>query len=249
MSSNPNRAIQIQREYYTATASHYDAMHANEGDDDDRSVRLVSALLHMIQPRTILDVGAGTGRGILRFRENVPNASVRGIEPVAALIRQAVGKNGVPKDAIVQGSGEALPFSSGSFDVVCSFALLHHVPNPNLVVREMLRVASKAVIVVDGNRFGQGRVATRWLKLLLYKTRLWGLADYLKTYGKGYLLTPGDGLAYSYSVYDSFDCMAEWADELIVMPAGSGRPTTWFHPLLTASHAIICAMKDPGLDV
>jgi hypothetical protein len=32
---------------------------------------------------------------------------------------------------------------------------------------------------------------------------LWGVADLIKTRGKGYTTSEGDGLAYSYSVFDS----------------------------------------------
>lgn len=245
--SKVNNAIRIQREYYTATAGRYDDMHAHEGDDDYRSVRFVGALIHMIQPKSVLDVGAGTGRGISRLLEILPNARVCGIEPVEALIDRGLQK-GVPKHTFIRGSGEALPLPDGSFDVVCSFAMLHHVPDPNRVLREMMRVARKAVIVVDGNRFGQGSTAMRWIKLALYKSRLWGLVNRLKTGGKGYLVTTGDGLAYSYSIYDSFDCIAKWADELMVVPVEACKPTTWFHPLLTASHVLVCALKDSNSD-
>lgn len=250
MLSKADDAVRIQREYYAATASRYDEMHAHEGDDDYRSVRLVDALFHMIQPKSVLDVGAGTGRGVLRLLDTLPNTSICGVEPVAALIDQAL-KKGVPKTSIIRGTGEALPFADGSFDLVCSFALLHHVPSPNVVLREMLRVARKAVIVVDGNRFGQGRMAMRWLKLALFKTRLWKLVNLVKTGGKGYLITPGDGLAYSYSVYDTFDYIADWADELIVVPAEACKPVTWLHPLLTASHVLVCAIKnsETGVEV
>lgn len=241
--SKADNAVRIQREYYTATARRYDDMHAHEGDDDYRSVRLVSALIHMIRPKSILDVGAGTGRGILCFLEILPTGRVCGIEPVEALIDQGLQK-GVPKRSFIRGSGEDLPFSDGSFDVVCSFAILHHVPDPNRVLSEMMRVARKAVIVVDGNRFGQGSTAMRWIKLALYKSRLWGLVNRIKTRGKGYLVTTGDGLAYSYSIYDSFDCIAKWADELMVVPVEACKPSTWLHPLLTASHVLVCATKD-----
>lgn len=247
MFRNSDNAALIQRRYYTDTASQYDTMHAREAGDDQGSVRLVSAMLRMVEPQTVLDVGAGTGKGMLHLSGSLPNVSVCGIEPVAALIDRAVKKNGVPKGAIIQGTGEMLPFADGSFDAVCSFGLLHHVPSPNTVIREMARVARKAVVIVDSNRFGQGRGPVRWLKLALYKTKLWKLVNYTKTRGRGYLLTSGDGLAYSYSVYDSFDCIAEWADQLIVMPTVPCEATTWFHPLLTASHVLVCAIKQTEL--
>lgn len=240
----PDDAVLIQRRYYTDTASQYDVRHAHECGDDPQTLRLVCALLRMIGPRTVLDVGAGTGRNIQHLLDCMPTLLVRGIEPVAALIEQAVQKNGVAEGAIVQGVGEALPFADASFDIVCSFAILHHVPDPDAVVREMLRVARKAVIIADGNRFGQGRWPVRLLKLVLYKVGLWKTVNYIKTMGKGYSLTEGDGLAYSYSLYDSFDCIATWADHLMVMPAGDCRAATWFHPLLTAGSVILCAVKD-----
>lgn len=239
-----DKAVLLQRQYYTETAARYETMHAGEGDADSRSLILVRFLLEMIQAETLLDVGAGTGRGVRHFRETIPRLRVRGIEPVRALIEQATLKNGIPEGILIQGTGTALPFKDASFDAVCSFAILHHVPRPEAVVREMLRVARKAVIIVDGNRFGQGRWPIRILKLGLYKAGLWEIVNYLKTGGKGYLVTPGDGLAYSYSVYDSFGCLAEWATQLIVASADSCKSASWFQPLLTASHVIVCAYRE-----
>jgi ubiquinone/menaquinone biosynthesis C-methylase UbiE len=99
--------------------------------------------------------------------DNMPGLSVRGVEPVAAQIDQAVQKRGISKGVIVQGVGEVLPFEDASMDVVCEFAMLHHVKYPDAVVSEMLRVARKAVIIIDGNRFGFGSWSVRVLKLAL----------------------------------------------------------------------------------
>jgi hypothetical protein len=122
--------------------------------------------------------------------------------------------------------------------------MLHHVPEPDAVIREMMRVARKAVIIIDGNRFGQGSWPMRLLKLALYKAGLWGVIDYIKTGGKGYILSPGDGVHYSFSVYDSLHLIAAWADQLILIPTESYKATSWFHPLLTAEVVLVCALKD-----
>jgi ubiquinone/menaquinone biosynthesis C-methylase UbiE len=237
-------AVRIQRKYYTDTAPQYDSMHAHEGDDDPSTLRIVSALLRSIEARTLLDVGSGTGRGVRRFAAANPELSVRGIEPVAALIQQAVRSDGFSPGTFIQGSGEALPFGNKSFDVVCSSALLHHVPKPHEVIREMLRVARKGVIISDSNRFGQGRPAMRVIKLLLYKIHLWRTVNFLKTRGKGFMITEGDGLAYSYSVYDSFELIADWASRVILIPADTAKPKSWLHPLLTSGGVIVCALKE-----
>ncbi len=244
MFRDSDKAVSIQQQYYSNTASRYDTMHASESGGDQEILKIVRGLLRMIESKTLLDVGAGTGRTIRYFLDSMPGISFRGIEPVEALIDQSVSQNGIPKGLIIQGTGEALPFSDESFDVVCSFAILHHVPRPEAVVREMTRVARKAVIIVDCNRFGQGRWLLRLLKLALYKAGLWGAVNFLKTGGKGYMLTPGDGLAYSYSVYDSFDCLAEWAAHLMLIPVEPRNATSWFHPLLTSSSVIVCALKE-----
>jgi ubiquinone/menaquinone biosynthesis C-methylase UbiE len=244
MLRDSDKAVSIQRQYYSDTATRYDTMHAHEGGGDQETLKIVRGLLRMVEPKTLLDVGAGTGRTIRHFRDTMPGVSVRGIEPVEALIEQSVLQNGIPEGLITQGTGEALPFEDETFDVVCSFAILHHVAKPEAVVREMTRVARKAVIIADGNRFGQGPWLVRLLKLALYKAGLWGAVNYVKTGGKGYMLTSGDGLAYSYSVYDSFDCLAGWAAHLMLIPAERHNAASWLHPLLTSSSVIVCALKE-----
>ena len=128
--------------------------------------------------------------------------------------------------SLVQGRGDALPFADASFEAVCEFAILHHVPDPRIVVAEMLRVAKKAVIISNSNRFGQGPMFLRVVKLILWKLRLWGAFNYVRTSGKGYQITEGDGLSYSYSVYDSFDQIAQWADRVFVISSDKNKPST-----------------------
>lgn len=244
MSPKADLAIAAQRRYYTDTAARYEAMHANEGDGDEWNMWLVCSLLRAIEAKSILDVGAGTGRGVRRMQAAMSGSLVCGVEPVAALIDQAMTKRNNFASGFVQASGDALPFRDKSFDAVCSFAILHHVPNPSSVVGEMLRVARKAVLILDSNRFGQGRWPIRALKLALYKARLWPLVNYVKTRGRGYLFTEGDGVAYSYSAYDSFGQISGWADRLMVIPGERGRAGSWLHPLLTAGGVLVGAFKE-----
>lgn len=66
---------------------------------------------------------------------------------------------------------------------------------------EMLRVAQKAIFISDANNFGQGRFLARTAKQALNALGLWKTVDFIKTKGKGYTISEGDGLAYSYSVF------------------------------------------------
>jgi len=233
---------ELQASYYVRTASRYDEMHtADLHDEHYAALQIMDAVSQALGLRTFLDVGAGTGRAVLFLRRE--DRIVRGVEPVSSLIDQAIAK-GLPQGDIVCGTGQSLPFEDQSFDAVLECAVLHHVADPSIVVKEMMRVARKAVFLSDSNRFGQGGAMTRWLKLALYKTGLWGPARYIQTRGKGYTISEGDGLAYSYSVYDSYKQLADWADTIWFLPtkcdSGAG---SWFHPLLTSPEVLLCAIR------
>jgi SAM-dependent methyltransferase len=234
---------EIQAAYYTQTAEQYDAMHVSEIDEHAEALRTISGLLANYRWKSVLDVGCGTGRGVKYFRDNHPGVVVKGIEPVKALLDQATQRHNLPGDLLIHGSGDSLPFVDQSIDVVCEFGVLHHVRDPSTVVREMLRVARKAVFISDANRFGQGSMASRWFKLMLYKCGLWNGFNLLKTRGKGYTITEGDGLAYSYSVYDSYAQVARWADRVTLMPSVKTDSPTWLTPLLTSPHVLLCALR------
>ena len=244
MATKLTQAVEIQRKYYADTAGRYDSMHAHEGGSDPTVLMSVHSMLRMLDVKSVLDVGSATGTAILGLKEAFPRALICGVEPVAALLEQAV-RSGVPRGALIRAIGEALPFPDGTFDAVCEFAVLHHVENPASVVKEILRVARRAVFICDSNRFGQGSRVARLIKLALYKSGLWGPFNYLRTRGKRYMITEGDGLAYSYSVYDSFELVTGWADRIILVPTGStGKTKSWFHPLLNSPGVLVCAIRD-----
>ena len=237
--------VEIQRGYYTRTAACYDSMHAHETSTDTSMMKFLHAFLRMLEVRSLLDVGTATGLGMRHLKSALPGLSICGVEPVAALLDQGVRDGNTSSFHAVQATGEALPFSDASFDAVCEFGALHHASDPSAVVKEMLRVARKAVFLCDSNRFGQGTRPARLIKLFLYKSRLWSVYTFLRTRGKGYLLTEGDGLAYSYSIFDSYDLVSRWADRLVLIPSRAGEnSSSWFHPLLNSSSVLVCALKE-----
>lgn len=213
--------IRIQRARYARIAEEYEEIH----HDPEHVVAfaLLDGMLGYLGAQSVLDVGAGTGRTLRMLRTVRPDLRTMGVEPVAEL--RAVGhQNGVPRDALIEGDGYSLPFEDAEFDVVCEFGVLHHVRDPNRMVAEMLRVASKAVFISDMNNFGGGAAPVRFLKRLLRRVRLWELANYIKTAGRGYSITAGDGLFYSYSVFDSLPLVKRHCGAVHLMntlPAGS----------------------------
>ncbi len=234
---------QIQRDFYTATSRTYDRRHLHD-DEHVVALRFISALIDGYGYRSVLDVGAGTGRAVKHFLDRHDGLDVKGVEPVAALIDEALRSNGVPEGSIVEGDGVALPFGDSSFDAVCETAVLHHVGNPAQLVAEMTRVARRAVFLSDSNRYGRGGALARWTKLAIHSSGLWPLAYRLRNRGKPYYYSEGDGgVAYSYSIYDSLPQLSDWADRVFVVPTVPARPSLG-HPLLGATHGLLCALRD-----
>ena len=239
-----NASEESQAKYYEQTASAYDEMHnSSEEHEHNRALSYIDSMSNLFGFASFLDVGAGTGRGVSFLHTR--GKQVIGIEPVASMIEKAEF-NGVPKGLIREGSGYELPFSDDSFDAVFECGVLHHVSDPARVVAEMTRVAKRAVFLSDSNRFGQGSYPARVLKLALYKCGLWSTARRIQTRGKMYTISEGDGLAYSYSVYDSYGQLAARTKQIWLIPTldGGRTPWSWAHPLLTSSHVLLCAFKD-----
>ncbi len=232
--------IQLQREYYSRTSAEYDRMHTASGTDPehDLACSLISAFSLYYGFRSILDVGSGTGRALANLGRSLPGVKVIGVEPVEAL-RRIGHQNGISENSLIDGDAMKLSFKDSSFDIVCELGVLHHMPNPRAAIAEMLRVSNKAIFISDSNRFGQGCLINKYIKFLLWRVGLWPLANWIKTRGKGYQYTEGDGVAYSYSVFDDYDFISRQCDKItIVNLDGSGRCS-----LLGAPHIGLLAFK------
>jgi ubiquinone/menaquinone biosynthesis C-methylase UbiE len=157
---------------------------------------------------TILDVGAGTGRLFQFFREQGLHFRIIGIEPSPAQRAVAYSK-GISPEMLIEGDGTQLRFPENHFDFCTEFGVLHHIKNSPVAVREMCRVASKGVFLSDSNNFGQGSSIRRSIKMSLRYLGLWKLALLIKTRGKGYNYSVGDGLFYSFTVFDCIKILRE----------------------------------------
>ena len=110
-----------------------------------RAERVASALAELLGPAaTMLDVGAGDGRVGARVAEAI-GAIAEGVD-VAPQSNAAM-----PVEAF---DGSRLPFADDAFEVVLLADVLHHAAEPLALLREALRVASRAVAVKDHFRWG-----------------------------------------------------------------------------------------------
>ena len=196
--------INIQRSYYKKTADQYEKMHnADETDEHYFALSCLAGLTNYLKIESILDIGSGTGRGLKYLKELCPKIKIIGIEPVKEL-REIAYSQGISKEELIDGDATKLDFGNSEFDLVCEFGILHHIKNNKLAVDEMLRVSKKAIFISDINNFGTGSKVKRSIKQILHALRLWKLVDFIKTKGKGYTFSEGDGLVYSYSVFINY---------------------------------------------
>jgi hypothetical protein len=72
---------------------------------------------------------------------------------------------------------------------------------------------------------------------------LWNVFDFLRTRGKGYQVSDGDGVFYSYSVYDNYDQIHKWAQSVDLFSIGETRSSNWFRPPLTSGKVLLIAAR------
>lgn len=238
MQGNSVSEAEMQRRYYAESSQRYNEMHVDEKGEHEFALALLAATIDHLEVRSILDLGSGTGRALLYLKQKCPGLKVVGLEPVKEL-REVGYQNGLSSDELIEGSGLNLPFADGEFDMVCEFGVLHHVRTPGVMVDEMLRVAKKAIFISDSNNFGQGSLLGRSFKQLLNMFGLWQLAYLAKTKGKGYTFSEGDGLAYSYSVFNNYKQIEEKCSRVSLLNTIDGKINFY----RTASHVVVLGIK------
>lgn len=108
--------------------------------------RVVGSLAkHLGRVSSILDVGCGDGVNLTRLASASGATRIAGVDVV------------VRPHAVVDVTrydGQHLPFADASFEAVSIVDVLHHCTDPQQVMNEVVRVASKVVIVKDHFAFG-----------------------------------------------------------------------------------------------
>jgi ubiquinone/menaquinone biosynthesis C-methylase UbiE len=98
---------------------------------DDLELRICAPLA---TGRRVLEAGCGTGLILGRLAQHADSAWGVDLSPGMVRLAKQRGLN------VVLGSVTDLPFADESFDLVCSFKVLAHVPNIGRAIAELARV-------------------------------------------------------------------------------------------------------------
>ena len=113
----------------------------------------VDGLIHDFpqRMRTAVDIGCGPGDVMIRLARALPDLEVVAIDgsaPMITLARAAVLGAGLgDRITLLQGYVPGVALDAHSFDAVLSKDLLHHVPNPSLLWKEIARLARPGAVV------------------------------------------------------------------------------------------------------
>ena len=107
-------------------------------------------LPHLEPGMRALDVGPGPGTITVGIAEAVSPGAVTGVELGASYVELA-NKNareaGIQNLEVIQGDANDLQFDNDSMDVIFSFAVLEHIPDPSQALAEFYRVLKPGGLV------------------------------------------------------------------------------------------------------
>src|SRR3989344_4688967 len=123
--------------------------------------------LKNINPKKILDAGAGEGFTIDKIQKEGIGEEIEGIEYSQDAINLA--KEHHPNAKIARGDIHNLSFPDNTFDLVLCTEVLEHVTDPENALKELVRVSSKYVVLTVPNEplfmlgnFIRGKNMKRW---------------------------------------------------------------------------------------
>lgn len=111
----------------------------------DRFHRSILNQIAALAPETFLDAGCGEGFVAKLLLQELPGLALTGFDFNPDAVEVAKAKN--PGSTFMTASIFDLPFDDDSFDVVGCFEVLEHQTDPLPALKELARVARKAVIL------------------------------------------------------------------------------------------------------
>ena len=148
-------AKQVRRNFARAAAG-YDDVAVLQREIGSRMLERLDYV--KIAPQRVLDLGCGTGASLTALATRYPKAQVLGADFCEAMLAAARAQRSrlhwlLPfmrkrQAALLAADAQALPFKSGTFDLLWSNLMLHWLDDPLPVLREMLRALDVGGLVM-----------------------------------------------------------------------------------------------------
>jgi phosphatidylethanolamine/phosphatidyl-N-methylethanolamine N-methyltransferase len=135
---------------YRRWARVYDAVFGAVLEDGRRKML---AQVHAINPKTLLEMGVGTGLLLPKYPRETQVIGVDISDDMLALARQKVDQHTLSNTTVQLDDCEHLSFATASFDCVVLPYILSVTPNPRALIDEALRVCKPGGHIIIANHF------------------------------------------------------------------------------------------------
>lgn len=135
-----------QKEYWEENANARGYKHPIVKFFVEQRIDWIKRYIDISSIKSAFDVGCGDGFSTYYFSQIIPR--VEGGD----IAENMLSKNPVDRKYLHVIDAEKLPQKDSSFDLVYTWEVLHHVPNPDIAVKEMARVSKEYVILFEPNR-------------------------------------------------------------------------------------------------
>ena len=104
--------------------------------------RLLARLQYVrIDPKTIIDIGCGTGRGVAGLQKTYSSGKIVGLDLAYSMLQETKKQFGLfSKKRLVNADMERLPLASNSYDLMFSCLAIQWANDLNAVFREVARI-------------------------------------------------------------------------------------------------------------
>ena len=135
------------------SAREYDRFYLDSVNHPHRDLLL--SMISKYSPASVLEIGCNSGPNLFRIAKVFPNAKLRGIDINSQAIevgRRMFAETGIANVELGTGKADELDvFRDKSYDIVLTDAVLIYVGKDKIdtVAREMVRIAKKAIVLVE----------------------------------------------------------------------------------------------------
>lgn len=133
-----------QKDHYKQLANKFDAEQNRDNRNHRNKIFAISDFLDIKENEKVLEVGIGTGIHAKYLLQLNKNFYFTGVDLSADMLGEAQKKlKDFDNISLKEMDGENLDFEEGTFDKVYISGSLHHYPNPEKGISEILRVLKK----------------------------------------------------------------------------------------------------------